>query len=103
MTVFLLLAWIVSWAKLEIWTVLMLMGAVRISMFVPLALHILKFNLKETAVFYSSIIAIVGTFYLAWIAKMDKLPIYDMYSVLYGLTIPIASFILFTSFKRHKS
>jgi Na+/proline symporter len=103
MTIFLLLAWIVSWAKLEIWTVLMLMGAVRISMFVPLALYILKFNLKEAAVFYSSIIAIVGTFYLAWIAKMDKLPIYDMYSVLYGLAVPIASFILFTSFKRRES
>ena len=103
MTVFLLLAWTISWAKLEIWTVLMLMGAVRISMFLPLALHILKFDLKEAAVFYSSIIAIAGTFYLAWIAKMDKLPIYDMYSVLYGLAIPILSFILFTSFKRRKS
>jgi hypothetical protein len=103
MVIFLLLAWIVSWAKLEIWTVLMLMGAVRISMFIPLALHVLNFNIKEVAVFYSSIIAIVGTFYLAWIAKMDKLPIYDMYSVLYGVAVPILSFILFTSFKRRTS
>lgn len=85
---FLLLAWIVSWLKLEIWTIVMLMGCIRIVMFVPIALHILNVKLNESAVFYSSIVAVSTALYLSYTARIDKLPIYDMYSALAALLIP---------------
>ena len=95
MAVFMVLAWLVSWAKLEIWTILMLMGAVRITMFVPLALHALRFNQKEAVIFYASTVAIIGSFYLAWVGKMDKLPVFDMYSALLAIGLPLLSFSVF--------
>jgi len=47
-------------------------------------------------VFYTSLVGIVGTFYFAWTAKMDKLPIFDMYSAAYGITLPI---LVYTTYK----
>jgi len=96
MVIFMLVAWVISWAKLEIWTIMMLMGAVRTVMFTPLVLHILNVKLKEQVVFYTSLVGIVGTFYFAWTAKMDKLPIFDMYSAAYGITLPI---LVYTTYK----
>lgn len=88
MALFLLAAWAVSWFKLDIWTILMLMGAVRIVMFVPLVFHLLHKSLSESVVFYSSIVGIVATFYLAYLAKVEKVAIYNMYSALIGLAVP---------------
>lgn len=88
MTVFMLLAWAVSWLKLEIWTIVMLMGCLRVSMFVPIALHTTGTKLRESAIFYCSLIAVVGSFYLSYTARMEKLPIYDMYSALFALLVP---------------
>jgi hypothetical protein len=88
MIVFMLLAWAVSWLKLEIWTIVMLMGCLRVSMFVPIALHTTGTKLKESAIFYCSLIAVVGSFYLSYTARMEKLPIYDMYSALFALLVP---------------
>jgi Na+/proline symporter len=88
MTLFLLLAWIISWSKIEIWTIMMFMGAVRTVMVIPLIMHVLDVKLKEQLVFYTSLVGISGTFYLAWTAKMDKLPIYDMYAAIYGIAVP---------------
>jgi hypothetical protein len=85
---FLLLAWLVSWLKLEIWTIVMLMGCIRIVMFVPVALHILNVRLRESAVFYSSIAAVTIALYLSYTARVEKLPIYDMYSALAAVLIP---------------
>lgn len=96
MLVFVLLAWIVSWAKLEIWTVLMLMGAVRTVMFVPLMLHIFDVKLSERLIFVVSIVTIPCAFTLAWIAKMDKLPIYDLYSASLAIGAPL---VLYGSYK----
>jgi urea-proton symporter len=89
MTAFLLLAWAISWAKLEIWTILMLMSAVRIVMFVPLIMHIFKFRLNEGAVFYTSIVSILISLYFAWTAKFNSMPINDMYAALTALCIPV--------------
>lgn len=88
MVVFMLLAWATTWLKLEIWTILMIMGCVRISMFSPIVLHILGVKLRENALFYCSLVAIVGSFSLSYIARTDKLPIYDMYSALFALLVP---------------
>ena len=88
MAVFMLGAWLVSWLQVEIWTVVMLMGVIRVSMFVPILLHSLNVNLRENAMFYGSLIAVAGSFYLSYTARMEKLPIYDMYSALFALLVP---------------
>ena len=88
---FFLLAWIISWAKIEIWTMLMLMGAIRISMFIPLVFQIYQVKFKESIVFYASLIAITGSLYLSWLARDLKSPVYDMYSVIYGLSVSLVS------------
>ena len=95
MIIFMLTAWVISWAKLEIWTIMMLMGAVRTVMFVPLVLHVVGVKLKEQLIFYTSVVGIIGTFYFAWTAKMDKLAIFDMYSAMYGLAVPAVAYIVY--------
>jgi hypothetical protein len=89
MVIFLLMAWGISWAKLEIWTILMLMSSVRIVMFVPLVMHILNFRLKESVVFYTSILSVIVSLYYAWTAKFNSLPVNDMYAALTALLIPV--------------
>jgi len=88
MAVFMLGAWMISWFQVEIWTVVMLMGVIRVSMFVPILLHSLNINLRENAMFYGALIAVAGSFYLSYTARMEKLPIYDMYSALFALLVP---------------
>jgi len=101
MIVFMVLAWIISWAKLEIWTILMLMSAIRIVMFVPLVFHILKQKLNESSVFYISIISTMISLYFAWNAKSNSQPIYDMYAALTALLLPLISYIIIkTIFKK---
>lgn len=92
MSVFILLAWAISWAKLEIWTILMLMSAVRIVMFVPLVLHILQRKLNEQMIFYISIISVIISLYFAWTAKSTAQPIYDMYAALTALLLPLFAY-----------
>lgn len=88
---FFLLAWAISWAKIEIWTMLMLMGAIRISMFIPLVFQIYQVKFRESIVFYASLVTISGSVYLSWLARDLKNPIYDMYSVIYGLSLSLIS------------
>lgn len=87
MLVFFVAAWMISWLKVEVWTIFMLMGAARISMFLPLVLQVYQTKLKENIVFYSSIVAISGAVYLSYTARMLKNPQYDMYSILFGLGV----------------
>jgi Na+/proline symporter len=94
MVAFMVIAWLISWAQLEIWTILMLMASVRIVMFVPMLLHVLGQKLIESFVFYSSIISVAVAVYFAWTAKMTSTPIYDMYAALIALGIPVVSFIV---------
>jgi Na+/proline symporter len=96
MAVFLIAAWIVSWANLSIWQIMMLMGAVRTVMFVPLVLHVLGFRLKELLIFTVSILIIPLTFYMTWIARTEKLPIYDMYAALIAIGIPTIAYLAYT-------
>jgi urea-proton symporter len=102
MTAFVTLAWMISWLKLEIWTILMLMSAVRIVMFVPLVLEILSQKFRESWVFYSSIIAISLSVYLAWTARTLKMPIYDMFSALTALAIPLSVYLLTVTINKLK-
>ena len=94
MAAFMLVAWGISWAKLEIWTILMLMSAIRIVMFVPLVFHILKQKLQESIVFYLSIISVIISLYFAWTAKSSAQPVYDMYAALVALFLPLIGYIL---------
>ena len=64
-------------------------------MFVPLILHVLGNKLKEQVVFYTSVISIAGAFYFAFIAKIDKLPVFDMYSALYGVFVPFTIYFVY--------
>ena len=82
-----ILAWLISWLKVEVWTIYMLMGAARISMFLPLVLQVYQTKLRESIVFYSSIVAIGGSVYLSYLARELKDPYYDMYSILFGLSV----------------
>jgi len=94
MVVFMLFAWVVSLARIEIWSVVMLMGCLRVSMFAPIALHAFNFKLKESVIFFASIVAVVGSFTLSYIARTDKLPIFDMYSALFALLVPTVALLL---------
>lgn len=98
MIVFMVLAWFISWAKLEIWTILMLMSAIRIVMFVPLVFHVLKQKLHESFVFYISIISIMISLYFAWTARSNSQPIYDMYAALAALLLPFISYSIINFF-----
>lgn len=94
MVAFMLVAWGISWAKLEIWTILMLMSAIRIVMFVPLVFHILKQKLSEPIVFYISIISVIISLWFAWTAKTSAQPVYDMYAALVALLLPLGAYSL---------
>lgn len=87
MIVFFMLAWTLTFLKLEVWTIFMLMGVLRISMFMPLVGIVNRIKLDERIVFYSSTVAVLGSLYLAWLARTDKMPIYDMYSALVAMGI----------------
>lgn len=85
MFAFMLLAWIISWFKIEIWSIFMAISVLRISMFAPLTVQIYQARLKESIIYYGSFITIIGSFYLAYTARILKAPIYDMYFVLYAV------------------
>lgn len=90
MVVFMLLTWAVSWLKLEIWTIFMAISVLRISMFAPLVAQIYQTKLKENLLFYGSFVTIAGSFFLTYTARETKMPIYDMYFVLYAAVCSIA-------------
>jgi len=96
MLVFILTAWLISFAKLDIWFIMMLMGSVRTVMFVPLLLHVLGIKLKNSVIFYVSLITIFICYVLSLVAKFDKLPIFDLYSSLIALILPLVLFKLAT-------
>lgn len=91
MVAFMILAWAVSWFKIEIWTIVMLMGVIRVVMFVPLMLNALGKQICEKTTFYVSILTIAITFYLSYLAKVEKNQIYNMYSVLVGFFLPLVT------------
>lgn len=98
MATFLLLAWGISWLKLEIWTIFMAISVLRISMFMPLVVQVYQVKLKESLIYYGSFVTIAGSFYLSYLARITKAPVYDMYFVLYAivcsLTICVTSKLL---------
>lgn len=100
MVAFITLAWLLSWMQIEIWTIVMLMAAIRIVMFVPLALHVLQQKLVESFVFYSSIISVVVAVYFSWMARSTSTPIFDMYSTMLGLGIPVTTFLVATALSK---
>lgn len=94
MFVFLLLVWLVSWTKIDIWTLFVLMSAVRATMFVPLVLHAANKTLSEQWLFYTSIIGVGAALYFSIQSKMLKMPEYDLYAMACALGIPIAGYIM---------
>lgn len=90
MATLMLLAWGISWLKLEIWTIFMAISVLRISMFIPLVVQVYQVKLKESLIFYGSFITIAGSFYLSYLARITKTPIYDMYFVLYAIGCSLA-------------
>ena len=91
MVVFFFIAWLVSWLKLEVWTIFMLMGALRMSMFVPMVFTVYQTKLKESLVFYMSLVSVVVCVYFSWMSKELKMPINDMYAALFGILVPLAT------------
>jgi hypothetical protein len=87
MIVFFMLAWTLTFLKLEVWTIFMLMGVLRISMFMPLVGIVNDIKLNQRVVFYTSTVAVLGSLYMSWLARIEKMPIYDMYSALFALSV----------------
>jgi urea-proton symporter len=85
MVVFFFLAWLLTWLKLDIWTIFMLVGILRVTMFFPLVSIVCQRELNYRFAAAVSVVAILGAFYLSYLAKLDKMPIYDMYSALFAL------------------
>jgi Na+/proline symporter len=94
---FFLLAWLISWSKIEIWTIYMFMAAVRISMFVPLLFQVYQIRMKEAIIFYGSFVGISGAIYLSYLARELKNPVYDMYYVFYAVAVSILACLLATA------
>lgn len=88
MLAFMLLSWSITLLKIEIWTVLMVMGCIRISMFMPIVYHVYDVKIRETALFYGSLFAVSGSLVFSYMARTLKMPIYDMYSALFALMVP---------------
>lgn len=85
---FLLLAWIVSWLQLEIWTILLLMSSIRIVMFVPLLAHTVNSYTKNQSYFYCLIFSILISFILFVIARLNAIPILEMIAAIQGILVP---------------
>ena len=101
MVAFMTIAWLISWAQIEIWTVLMFMAAIRIVMFVPLALHVLKQKLFESLVFYTSIVSVCTSIYFAWTARTTGVAINDMYAALIALGLPVTVYAIGIAVKKY--
>jgi urea-proton symporter len=89
MILFFIFAWTLTWLKVEVWTIFMLMGVLRISMFMPLFSVVNNFKIDTNLVFYPSIVAVLGSLYMSWIARSEKLPIFDMYSAIFALGLGV--------------
>jgi Na+/proline symporter len=94
MTAFLVAAWLVSWLKLELWTIMLLMSSVRTVMFVPLILHVFNFKLQESTVFWTSAVTIVISVYFAVTAKLDSIAINNMYAMIVAIAIPLVVYLI---------
>jgi urea-proton symporter len=91
MATFFFAAWLLTWLKLEVWTIFMFMGVLRLSMFLPLVAVVNQYQFNHRFILVASSVAVVGSIFLAYVAKMDKLPIYDMYSVLFAVGVTALS------------
>jgi len=94
---FFMLAWLISWSKVEVWTIFMFMGAARLSMFIPVIFQIYRVRMQEAIMFYGSVIVISGAMYLSFMARELKNPVYDMYSVAYAIATSLLACLLATA------
>ena len=94
MVAFFFIAWLISWSKIEVWSIFMFMSAVRASMFIPMVFQIYQIKMKEAIVFYGSIVTISGALYILWMGRLLKNPTYDMYFVSYGLVLSLLTCLL---------
>lgn len=97
MASFFLLAWLISWSKVEVWTIFMFMSAARLSMFIPLVFKVYQVRMREAIVFYGSFIVIAGAVYLSYMARELKNPIYDMYFVGYAIASSLLACLIATA------
>lgn len=88
MIAFLLVAWVISWLKLDIWTIMLLMSSVRTVMFIPLILDVFNVRLNEKLMFWTCSFSIVVTVYFAVTAKLNSIPINNMYAMIAAIGIP---------------
>ena len=91
MAIFFFAAWLLTWLKLEVWTIFMFMGVLRLSMFLPLVAIVNQYQFNHRVILTASSTAVIGSILLAYMAKMHKLPIYDMYSVLFAVVMSAAA------------
>jgi hypothetical protein len=94
---FFLLAWLISWSKIEVWTIFMFMSAARLSMFIPLVFQVYQVRMREAVIFYGSFIVIAGAVYLSYMARDLKNPVYDMYFVGYAIASSLLACLIATA------
>jgi hypothetical protein len=97
---FFLLAWLISWSKIEVWTIFMFMSAARLSMFIPLVFQVYQVRMREAVVFYGSFVVISGALYLSFMARELKNPVYDMYFVVYAITSSLLACLVATALSK---
>jgi Na+/proline symporter len=100
MLLFFALAWVLTWANLEVWTIFMLMSVLRISLFTPIVsmVHNINYNVKFAVPLL--IFGIVGSFLLSLYARMNKMPIFDMYSALFAFIVSIIAIVFAYKFNK---
>lgn len=91
---FLIIAWLVSWLNLEIWTILLLMSAVRIVMFVPIVAHTININLYHEKYFYILVLSIMTAFGLFVYARIFSVANLEMISAIFAISFPAVSLIV---------
>lgn len=92
MGVFLLAAWMVTFSGIELWTIWIIMGILRITTIVPLAWTLFVEKLSEKTMFYSCILTTIPAIALAVSARMDKDPLLEMYAMIGAVAVPVLIF-----------
>jgi hypothetical protein len=90
-------AWLISWSKIEVWSIFMFISALRLSMFIPLVFQVYQIRMREAIIFYGSFIAVSGAIYLSYLARELKNPTYDMYYVCYAVVTSLLACLLATA------
>jgi Na+/proline symporter len=102
MFTFFIIAWLLTWLELEVWTIFMLMSALRITMFIPIVSMVnqIEFNTRLSSIIL--LIGVVGAVYLSLYARLNQLPIFNMYSSVFAIIFGAGCMLVTYRYSKHK-